>query len=223
MSARIVNLGSSMHQNVQDLLPWFVMGTLDDADREVVDGHLHSCAACRRDVEWHQQLREAHNDPLPEQDVGRAFAAVRARIQLPAAAPSAPGALRSRWGRRGWQRPWVGWALAAQAAIIVVLVSALALGFGRSATEDSRLFHTLGRSTAALATAKLVVVFAPQATEADMRRVLLASGARIVDGPTAADAYILTVAAEHAEQAVQTLRAEHSVLLIQSLDAKDAR
>ena len=56
-----------------------------------------------------------------------------------------------------------------------------------------------------------------------MRRVLLASGARIVDGPTAADAYILAVAPDHAEQAVQTLRSEHSVLLIQSLDAKDAR
>jgi len=36
---------------------------------------------------------------------------------------------------------------------------------------------------------------------AEMRRVLLASGTRIVDGPTAADAYISSVAPERAEQA----------------------
>ena len=50
--------------------------------------------------------------------------------------------------------------------------------------------------------------------------MLLASGARIVDGPTAADAYILAVAPEKLEAAMQQLRAEKSVLLVQSLEAK---
>jgi hypothetical protein len=112
-----------------------------------------------------------------------------------------------------------------QSVLIVGLTGALALGVGRAgssrSTGDAALFHALGRPVATLPAARLVIAFAPQTSVAEMRRVLLASGARIVDGPTAADAYILAVAPERAEQALQSLRAEHSVLLIQSLDAKD--
>ncbi|HEY8010646.1 MAG TPA: zf-HC2 domain-containing protein [Rudaea sp.] len=223
MSARIVNLGSPTHQKVQDLLPWFVMKTLDDADREVVDAHLRTCAACQRDVEWHRQLREAHNDPLPARDVDRAFAALRAQLPASGVTPaSTSGGLRAIWQRFGFDRPFVGWALALQSVVIVGLASVLAFGYGKAGTDESRLFHALGRPAATVAPARLVVVFAPQATQADMRRVLLASETRIVDGPTAADAYILAVAPAQAEHAVQMLRAEQSVLLIQSLDAKDA-
>jgi hypothetical protein len=65
------------------------------------------------------------------------------------------------------------------------------------------------------------VVFAPQATAAQMRAVLLASDARIVDGPTAADAYTLAVDSARFDQAMQRLRADPSVLFVQALDAKD--
>ena len=223
MTANIVNLGSPTHQNVQDLLPWFVMQTLDDGDRAIVDEHLQTCAACRRDVELHQHLREAHNDPMPERNVDRAFAALRTRLPATAARPISPTSwlqfVRDRWQL---QRPWVGWAMALQSVVILGLAVALVPSSSKSGAEGTGLFHALSRPSASIATTRLVVVFAPQATAADMRRVLLASRTRIVDGPTAADAYILSVAPEHVEQALQLLRAEHSVLMIQSLDAGDA-
>jgi Putative zinc-finger len=221
MTAQIVNLASLAHQNAQDLLPWFVMGTLDEEDRSKVDEHLRSCAACRHDLQWHAQLREAHDEPAPVRDVDRAFAALRARLPAPLAQPSVTDRARSLWQRWMPERSFGGWALALQSVVIVGLASALLLGLGKPAPDEAHLFHALSRPADAATTSKLVVVFSPQASQAEMRRVLLASGARIVDGPTAADAYILAVASDRADHALQLLRAEHSVLLIHSLEAKD--
>jgi anti-sigma factor RsiW len=226
MTANIVNLGSPMHQNVQDLLPWFVMGTLDAEDRSVVDEHLRTCASCQHEVEWQQQLRQAHGDALPERDVERAFAALRVRLPAKAAARAPSRQPLSGWlqsAREWWrsQTSWVGWTLALQSALILGLGVALVAGADKSAQQPG-VFHALSRPGAARAPSELVVVFAPQTPVAEMRRVLLASGTRIVDGPTAADAYILSVASERAEQSLELLRAEHSVLLVQSLASRDA-
>ena len=217
MTARIVNL-SAAHQNVLELLPWFVMGTLDEDDRVTVEQHLESCAACRREVEWHAQMRDANlAQPLPR-DADRAFAALRARL---------PGALqppvRTSWlsmATDWWrmQAPWLRWSFALQPVAIAGLAIALVFGMGRSAEVAQGTFHALSR--AGDTPARLVVVFSPEATQSEMRRVLLASGTRIIDGPTAADAYVLAVAPDRAENAVRQLRTEKSVLLIQSLEAE---
>jgi len=217
MTARVVTLAAT-HQNVQELLPWFVMGTLDDDDRQLVERHLENCPGCRHEIEWHGQMRDANlAQPLPR-DAGRAFAALRARL---------PGALREQprtslisaaveWWRA--QQSGVRWALALQPLAIAALGIALLLGAARTVDPAPQIYHALS-SPAAASSGRLVVVFSPQATQAEMRRVLLSSGTRIVDGPTAADAYVLAVAPERAEQALKQMRQERSVLLIQSLEA----
>lgn len=217
MTARVVTLAAT-HQNVQELLPWFVMGTLDDDDRQLVERHLESCAGCRHEIEWHGQMRDANlAQPLPR-DADRAFAALRARL---------PGALQTQsrasrfaavveWWRG--QQSGVRWALALQPVAIAALAFALLLGTQRTVNPAPQIYHALSRPADATA-GRLVVVFSPQATQAEMRRVLLASGTRIVDGPTAADAYVLAVAPERVEQALKQMRQEPSVLLIQSLEA----
>lgn len=219
MSANVVNLGSPAHQSVAQLLPWFVMATLDADECALVESHLAECPACRRELEWHRQLRAAQAAPIVARDVDRAFAALRAR--LPASAPRARAweALRAWWQAQAAPSRW---ALALQPLLIVALAVALVAGRGAPARTSPQIYHALARP-AAETSGRLVVVFAPQATQAEMRRMLLASGTRIVDGPTAADAYILAVAPERAAQAAQQLRAESSVLLIQSLDAEGAR
>jgi hypothetical protein len=222
VSANVVNLGSPTHQNVALLLPWFVMATLDADESALVENHLADCAACRRELEWHRQLRAAQAAPVAPRDVDRAFAALRARMPVSARAPrvSTWEALRTWWHMQGAP---LRWALALQPLMIVGLAVALVVGRGAPATESApQIYHALARP-AADSNGRLVIVFAPQATQAEMRRVLLASGTRVVDGPTAADAYILAVAPEHAAQALQQLRAEPSVLMIQSLEAGDAR
>ncbi|MBS0515952.1 MAG: zf-HC2 domain-containing protein [Proteobacteria bacterium] len=223
MSPRVVNLDSA-HGEVRELLPWFVAGTLDGAESRLVDAHLQACAACRGELEWERQLRAANNVALPGRDVDRAFAALRVRLPAPAPTPArAPASASwrerlSAWREQMLPRPWLGWALAAQtlaiAGLAVVLVST------RLPSADAvHTYRALARPVAA-EPARLVVAFAPHTEVGELRRVLLASGARIVDGPTAADAYILAVAPERLDAAVQQLRAEKSVLLVQSLEAK---
>ena len=58
--------------------------------------------------------------------------------------------------------------------------------------------HPTEPSAPPASSASLVVVFDPAATESDFRRSLRAAGARIVDGPTQANAYLLDVPPEHA-------------------------
>ncbi len=218
MSAKVVNLGSPTHQSVAELLPWFVMATLDTDECTLVESHLADCAACRRELEWHRQLRTAQAAPVAARDVDRAFAALRARIPAPAPRMRAWEVLRIWWQA---QSATMRWAFALQPLLIVGLAVALVAGRGAPVAAPSlpQIYHALARP-AVETSGRLVVVFAPQATQAQMRRALLASGTRIVDGPTAADAYILAVAPERAAQAAQQLRAESSVLLIQSLDAE---
>jgi anti-sigma factor RsiW len=217
MTARIVNLGAA-HQNVQELLPWFVMGTLDEDDRVAVEQHVGTCTACRDEVAWHQQMRDANLAQPLTRDVDRAFAALRA--QLPGVMRPTP---RVNWlsaALEWWrmQQPWLRWSFALQPLAIAALAVALLTGVGASLPEQGT-FHALSRPGGD-AMARLVVVFSPQATQAEMRSALLANGAHIVDGPTAADAYVLAVAPERAEQALRQMRTERSVLLIQSLEAE---
>jgi hypothetical protein len=65
-----------------------------------------------------------------------------------------------------------------------------------------------------------VVVVEPTTTEAELRRILRDAGARIVDGPTQANAYVLDVPAMRQAQALQALRAEHALVLVERLDAQ---
>lgn len=219
MSANVVNLGSPTHQNVEQLLPWFVMATLDADECALVESHIADCASCRRELEWHRQLRAAQAAPVAARDADRAFAALRARLPAPAPRVHAWDALRAWWQAQATPLQWV---LALQPVLIVGLAMALVVGRGVPTTTSSpQIYHALARP-AAESNGRLVIVFAPQTAQAEMRRVLLASGTRIVDGPTAADAYILAVAPERATQALQQLRAEPSVLMIQSLEAGEA-
>src|SRR4051812_531011 len=39
-----------LHQRVLELLPWYVNGTLETAERQTVEGHLAGCARCRGEL-----------------------------------------------------------------------------------------------------------------------------------------------------------------------------
>ena len=217
MTARVVNLDSA-HREMRDLLPWFVMGTLDVNESRLVEEHLQQCSACRGELEWERQLRSANNVALPERDVDRAFAALRARLPADTRKPSLFDRLRAV-RERVLPRPWLGWVLAAQSLAIIGLCVALVSGGMLFGTGEAHTYRALSRPVSG-EPARVVVAFAPQTRIEEMRRVLLESGARIVDGPTAADAFILAVAPERLDAAVQQLRAEKSVLLVQSLEAR---
>jgi hypothetical protein len=210
------------HQAMQALLPWYVTGALEPAEREVVRAHLADCAQCRAELADERRLApalaELPADNLPDVDSGwAALARQLDREEEPAASRDhfaagrrAAGAPAS--GRMGGRRDWMRWAIAAQFAAIVVL-GGLAW---RGETSTAR-YHTLSSAQPPL-TANLVVMFQPDTSEKAMRDMLRATGARLVDGPTSTDAYLLHVAPGVRTAALQTLRRNPAVSLAQPLD-----
>jgi hypothetical protein len=68
------------------------------------------------------------------------------------------------------------------------------------------------------AAANIVVIFRADATEADIRDALRTSGASIIGGPTAADAYLLRVAANQRPLALNKLRSDDDVQMAEPID-----
>jgi hypothetical protein len=112
----------------------------------------------------------------------------------------------------GLRHRWLHAVIAVQASII--------LGLGAAwlhTAVPGAAYRTLG--AADLPVARMVVVFDPHLSEAQMRRLVRASEARIVDGPTDAGAYVLSVPAARAATVREALRAAPGVTLVENLDA----
>jgi hypothetical protein len=100
-----------------------------------------------------------------------------------------------------------------------VAVTLVVLALPRSRPAD---FHTLGAQPAP-ALGDAIAIFRPEAREADVMRALRTSGARLVGGPTAADAYVLQVPLASRATALAKLRADHAVVMAEPLDPDEAR
>ena len=222
MSARIVEMKTSTHNAVQELLPWFVNGTLDDNDLALVHEHLETCVQCRSDVEFHRKLSVT---PLPD-DVGvnvdRAYTKLVQQL-LAQEGRKSPKTLMARLrglgqflgqllGKLLADGMTMRWVAGAQFAAIAGLCFIL------FQPQHEAEFHGLG--AVENQAGNIVVMFKPQTTEQEWRRILQASGARVVDGPSVTDAYLLKVAPAEEAHAISVLKAEQAILLAEPLDGR---
>jgi hypothetical protein len=211
MSGRVLPFDPAAHKVADVLLPWFVNGTLEKDELAFVQEHLSACLRCQREVQWLRELRAACVDGEATPGASTVFRNLRRQLDEPRAGRGKGGSLSRLWRRAP---SWSRWAMAAQLAVIVALGAALV-----PATDGPALYRTLGaRNAAAPTTGTLVVVFDPTTTESDLRRILRKAGARVADGPTETNAYVLKVAAERRVEAAQALRTEPAVVLVEQLD-----
>jgi len=189
------------HGRTEELLPWYVNGTLDGDERARVEAHLAHCLHCRRELAAQRELQAMLARDEAEVAVGHALARAHARIDR----------LESRWrpvanGRRvlkGWRRasPWVRAVLLGQLALVLTL--GLALVGNR---DEAHLYRTLGTSSAPAApAARLAFVADRGAREDELRAVLVEIGARVVAQRD--DEYTVEVAPERSAEALRKLRA----------------
>jgi hypothetical protein len=190
----VIRLPGDMHNDVQLLLLWYVTGRLDAAEQARVASHLETCARCRADLKRERGLG-AQVGSLPL-EVEHGWQAISHLV--------------GRDSRRVSTSRWPGWAVAAGLAALVLFASV-----GPRQAEP-QLYHALGRAPANPA-ANVIVVFRPNSTEADIAGALRASGARLVDGPTPAEAYVLHVPPAERAQALETLRSRPSVVMAEPI------
>jgi hypothetical protein len=223
---RVIRMRSDLHRDVQDLLPWYAAGRLDPAEHAGVEAHLDGCAECQAELRAEHGLaaglKASPDAPdTPVFDVEQGWRTLRRLMQddAPAKGPLAAAvASFGAWGRRaavGWRSggPWLGWVLVAQSCLLLILGGVI----WRDAAQPAR-YRTLGAAPVPAA-GNMVVIFGPDTPEAQMRRILRTDHARLVDGPTAADAYVIHVPAAERAAALARLRGEAGVVLAEPIDA----
>ena len=212
---------SRAHRETWAVLPFFVNRTLDPAARAGVEAHLADCVACRAEVEMLRRVERGVRDAaLETSQVEQAWRGLAVgRVIAPP---------RARWsGVIDWFRDVLSEtpgparvALAAQAALLVVILGTLTLPDGPATPEASYQTLSADSIAAPLPEAFARVRFADEATEVRLRALLLEAGLRIVDGPSAAGLYALAPATRGTDPANAMTRlraASDAVRLIEVL------
>ncbi len=217
MTGRIISLHGDLHDDACALLPWYVTGRLDAEDALRVEAHLPTCTQCQADLAAERRLQAALGE-LDELvgDADAGFEALRERLTP---RPPRLQAGVDRVGRQ-WRdsAPWLRWAVAAELALLVIAGAALVVPHG--APAPSAQYRTLGAAPDS-DTANVVVVFRPEVRESELRKTLRDSRARLVGGPTSADAYLLHVDATRRAAAIEQLRKQGTIVLAEPVDAGD--
>jgi anti-sigma factor RsiW len=200
----IIRLNDDLHAQAQLLLPWYVTGTLSDEESAQVEQHLSECPECREDVKMEKALARQVRSMTGDAESG--WAVLEARIHGVETGRRRKVVLLSR-------RIPVGWALAAQAASLAILIPVLTFALAR----PHALYRTLGAAPS-VAPGNLVVIFKPEASEATLRTILTQNQARIVDGPTSAAAYVLRVTANQRAATLARLKSDRNISFAEPID-----
>lgn len=114
------------HRELQELLPWYVNGTLEPVEREAVERHLKACAACRYELEELRGLQAAVSS-APEAET-TAGVGVEIALQRTLARIGARGAATPRTQRR--RRKLREWLFLPRPALALPVLALIFLGLG---------------------------------------------------------------------------------------------
>lgn len=110
------------HHELIDQLDAYIDHELGDEESARVEAHLSGCARCQRALQLHRALR----DTLAGAPVARAPDSLRKRLLMQLEAEQAPpprgaSAARRRPRLRSFAQPWLGWAVAAGLAAVLLV------------------------------------------------------------------------------------------------------
>src|SRR5262245_41400734 len=201
----------NQHQKVWEILPWYVNGTLEGHEHELVARHILRCQSCADEVVRCQSIAAAVRGA--EETARTQSPEYLARL-LEHIDRGSTSATPERWWIR--VREWIEknrlafqetpalfrWTVAPQTAAIVLLPatiifqSSVAPSFYRT-LSDAGSGPEPGR-------VRFQVVFAEDITEREVRTLLSSIGATIVAGPTPMAVYTVALAADEREAAART-------------------
>ena len=177
---------SARHEEAWGSLPWLANGRLSQAERDKIEPHVRTCAACREELAFQRLLCNVLTEPdRVTYAPGPSFRKLMDRIDgtAPSArepreykAPAAPARRRTNSHLSLWRPPGLAWA----ASFI------LAIGLGGVATtvyRSSQPLYKTHTDNVHAAPNVLHISFDRSVTVGEAEEVLRTSGARVVEGP----------------------------------------
>jgi anti-sigma factor RsiW len=223
MTGRIILLDADRHREIQVLLPWYLAGRLSDDEQAGVKAHLGVCSECQAEARAERRLAEEVADLPPvagARGVEQGWRAMRNLIEQDKRR-SLPGLAARLWRGAALQwngeTAWMRWALAAQSCLLV-MGGATLWWTTQAPTAQPAAYRALAAAPER-ADGNMVVIFRPDTTERDLREILRASNARLIDGPTAADAYVVRVPQTERNTVLSVLRRKAQIVLAEPIDA----
>ncbi len=201
-------------ERVQEILPWYLNGTLAESDRAWVEQMLAADEAGLQDqLEFDRRLARAFEEQLAQvpADVGWAglIRKVRADAVQPGGSPArrdgaASGSWLQRLGRllAPVMSPQVGMALAVLVAVQTIAIGVL-VGERGDAGGDTVEYRSAGDARPVTAIRALLN---DSVTEKVLRAALTENGATIVDGPNPLGEYWIVTDARDPEVVARWLR-----------------
>jgi len=176
-----------MKDKFDELLPFYVNDTLDEADRAWVDAYLSEHPKSAAELQWYRTLQDTmkRDAPAVSAEVGldRVMARIRAE-RAPTRAPARPAAPSLGERVRGWlaalaPQPLLRPALAG--ALAVVVVQGIVIANLATKGDDSEIRAV--KPSVVEAGPYLKVNFKADAREADIRMLLVEVDGSLAGGP----------------------------------------
>ncbi|MCZ6503573.1 MAG: zf-HC2 domain-containing protein [Gammaproteobacteria bacterium] len=179
-----------MHEEILELLPWFINETLGEKERDLVMVHLRECPECRKERDQLQGLEAfvKENDQVVP-DYRFSYKQLLSRIEEAERNRESTAGLDEGLRTRNWM-PFAG--IAASLAFIVAIVGA----FQPSVVPevDSTGFRTLTTQTQTRGVSHRVALTFDQPIQAlTMRKALIETRSNIVSGPDEEGIYVVEV------------------------------
>jgi anti-sigma factor RsiW len=213
-----------------ELLPWYANGTLTDADRAWVEEMLRKDPRAAAELAWHQSLQQRVQADVPEVSDEIGLARTLKRIRTEAAATQAAVAPRRAAARRGTSLServrefFEGMRLTpafAMAALVIVVQAGVIFNLAGGDREYEQVRALPGAVTEGGQLFR--VAFRPEASETDMRMLLVSIQGNIESGPGQLGDYYVRVPADKALEAGNSLKSSAIVDAVMTVDAVPAR
>ena len=157
------------NQHPEELLAWYVNGTLTDSEQKQVESHLQSCTVCQREVEF---LRTIQKHVRSEEIEGPGELSRKRLLQDIKKEKSSPGPRR-------WWEPWL-----AAAAVLIISVQTIVI----IKNPGTDVVLPLGKSES-----DIKIRFSNNARIEEINKVLKSLNTQISSGPDEDNFYGLDV------------------------------
>lgn len=177
-----------MKDRFDELLPWYVNGSIGAEDRAFVDQYLAEHPEARSELDWYQSLsqRMQENVPAVPATIGLAKAMTLIRGDRPSLVERVSGFFGSVLGMRP--------AIALAGLAIFAVQGGVILSLMNAAQDDASELRSL-RASVSHDRPMLKLNFAPDAKESEIRLLLMSVRGELAGGPGQLGDYYVTVPA----------------------------